>query len=479
VAAPPPLPTRARLPARARLAVGAGRALAAASRATHLGSGSVIGGRLSLALDPDLLAELTTGRQVALVSATNGKTTTTRLLTAAVGADRPVVSNRLGANMPPGHVAALGPAPADATAVLEVDERWLGRVMEATRPTTVLLLNLSRDQLDRSHEVRKIAERWREALAAAPPRRVVANADDPIVAWAAMAAPAVVWVATGTRWRADASGCPQCSSRLRYAEAEPGEHARAAESGEHARAAESGEHARAAESGEHARAAESGEHGEPDAATWSCDACGLARPEPDWWIDGDDAVGPDGTRHHLTLALPGQVNRANATMALAAAVSMGADPARAVPALATITDVAGRYRVAPFAGSRVRLLLAKNPAGWQEAMDMLAPAPAPVVVAINARVADGHDPSWLWDVPFEALAGRLVVATGERRHDLAVRLRYAEVDHEVSETLSASVRAAAAQADDPSAVVDVAANYTAFQDYLAEVGGAPGGGTGG
>lgn len=430
-------PTRPHLPARARVAVGAGRALAGLSRATHLGSGSVIGGRLSLALEPDLLAELTRGREVALVSATNGKTTTTRLLTAALRAERPVVSNQLGANMPPGHVAALGTAPADATAVLEVDERWLGRVMEATRPSTVLLLNLSRDQLDRSHEVRRIAERWREALAATPPGRVVANADDPIVAWAAAAAPEVVWVATGTRWRADASGCPQCSSRLRYTTDDLG------------------------------------------GPTWACDACGLTRHEPDWRTEGDDAVGPDGAHHHLDLALPGQVNRANATMALAAAVAMGADAGRAVPALASITDVAGRYRVASFAGARVRLLLAKNPAGWQEAIDMLAPAPAPVVVAINARVADGHDPSWLWDVPFEALAGRFVVATGERRHDLAVRLRYAEVDHVVAETLAAAVRTASTRAPDPRAVLDVAANYTAFQDYLAEVGAAPAGGADG
>ncbi len=425
------------LPLRARAAVGAGRAVAGLSRATHLGSGSVIGGRLSLAIEPELLAELTRGRDVALVSATNGKTTTTRLLTAALGAQRPVVSNLLGANMPPGHVAALGAAPAGATAVLEVDERWLGRVMEATRPSTVLLLNLSRDQLDRSHEVRKIAERWREALVAGPPARVVANADDPIVAWAAAAAPEVVWVATGTRWRADASGCPQCSSRLRYTSVADGD------------------------------------------TGWTCEGCGLTRPQPDWRVDGDDAVGPDGVRHHLALALPGQVNRANATMALAAATAMGVDPATAAPALASVADVAGRYRVAPFAGARVRLLLAKNPAGWQEAMDMLAPAPAPVVVAINARVADGHDPSWLWDVPFEALAGRFVVATGERRHDLAVRLRYAEVDHVVEGTLAASVRAAAARTTDPSTVIDVAANYTAFQDYLTEVGDAPGAGTDG
>jgi hypothetical protein len=91
---------------------------------------------------------------------------------------------------------------------------------------------------------------------------------------------------------------------------------------------------------------------------------------------------------------------------------------------------------------------------------MLGPAPRPVVAAINARIADGRDPSWLWDVPFERLRGRLVVATGERRLDLAVRLRYAAVDHQVASTLDEAV----ARCGSPR--VDVAANYTAFQGYL-------------
>ena len=390
------------------------------SRATRLGSGSVIGGRASLAIDRHLLAELTAGREVALVSATNGKTTTTRLLTAALGTDRPVVSNALGANMPPGHVAALGSSAA-STAVLEVDERWLGHVLAETRPSTVVLLNLSRDQLDRSHEVRKVAERWREALAAIPPARVVANAEDPLVTWAAAVAPEVVWVATGGGWRADAGGCPACGARLSFP---PG--------------------------------------------GWRCVGCGLARPQPHWRLDGDEVVDPDGGRHHLTLALPGRVNRANAAMALAAATAMGADPVAATCAMGAVHDVAGRYRTVPFAGSRIRLLLAKNPAGWEEALEMLAPPPNPVVVAINARVADGHDPSWLWDVPFEQLRGRFVVATGERRHDLAVRLRYAEVDHTVASGLASAVRAAAGRAP-VGATIDVAANYTAFQDALTEV----------
>src|SRR4051812_28439139 len=99
------------IPLRSKAALLAGRAVAEASKAAHLGSGSVIGGRLSLTLDHDLLATLARGRDVALVSATNGKTTTTHLLaTALAAAGGPVVSNSLGANMPPGIVAALADA---------------------------------------------------------------------------------------------------------------------------------------------------------------------------------------------------------------------------------------------------------------------------------------------------------------------------------------------------------------------------------
>jgi UDP-N-acetylmuramyl tripeptide synthase len=105
--------------------------------------------------------------------------------------------------------------------------------------------------------------------------------------------------------------------------------------------------------------------------------------------------------------------------------------------------------------------MAKNPAGWQEALDILAPAPAPVVAAINARVADGHDPSWLWDVPFERLAGREVVAAGDRALDLAVRLRYAGVDHRVHRGAALDAVRTVESGD-----VDLIGNYTVFSDVL-------------
>jgi UDP-N-acetylmuramyl tripeptide synthase len=144
-------------------------------------------------------------------------------------------------------------------------------------------------------------------------------------------------------------------------------------------------------------------------------------------------------------------------MAMAAARVAGVAPADAVAAAARITHVGGRYQVFDVGTSRARLLLAKNPAGWLEVLDLLRRDSLPVVIGINARAADGRDPSWLWDVPFEGLRGREVVATGERSRDLAVRLAYAEVPHRHVPDMGAAIRSVRG----PD--MYVVANYTAFQ----------------
>lgn len=398
--------------------------MAWASRLVHFGTGSVIGGRVSLLIDPSLLAKLTANRDVAIVSATNGKTTTTKLLSTALSAERPVVSNWLGANMTPGIVAALAASPSAETAVLEVDERWVDSVLRDTNANTVVLLNLSRDQLDRTQEVRKLAERWRQALTATPPRTVIANADDPLVTWAALVAPKVVWIATGQEWTADAAGCPACSGRIDFTDGD-----------------------------------------------WSCSSCNLRRPAIDVSVS-NETIAIDGREFRSPLALPGRVNRVNAAFALAASSEMGVDLTSAFDALDDITEVAGRYRVANINGTTIRLLLAKNPAGWHEALELLEGPTTPLIIAINARIADGHDPSWLWDVDYERVGSRLVIAIGERRHDLAVRFRYGAINHAVAENLDAALALVRASADfDPTVPVDVASNYTAFQDHLERVGG--------
>jgi UDP-N-acetylmuramyl tripeptide synthase len=399
---------------RTRAAAGLGALAAAASRRLGRGDGSVIGGRVVLALDPKALGGLAAGRAVAMVSGTNGKTTTTRLLTEALATRGAVVTNAAGANLPSGLVSTLSQAPPGAPAVLEVDERYVPTLAPVLRPVTLALLNLSRDQLDRFGEVRSLAAAWRAAVAGLDGAHVVANADDPLVAWAARPAAAVTWVAAGQAWTEDSVGCPACSGPI---------------------------------------VREDG--------SWSCASCGLRRPEPDLWLDGPTLHARDGGATDLTLALPGRWNLANAAMAVGAAMAMGVTMDTAASAMRHTADVAGRYRTVTVGDVRARLLLAKNPAGWSATFSLLAPPPTPVVVGINARVADGRDTSWLWDVPFERLAGRPVVAAGERCHDIAVRLRYAGVEHVTRRDLRDAIRAAGA----PD--VEVTANYTAFQQLLA------------
>lgn len=374
---------------------------------------------MTLAVDPRALERLGEGQVVALVTGTNGKTTTTRLLTAALSTRGPVTTNAAGANLVSGLVSALARHSSGTAAVLEVDEGLLPRAVTAVHPAAVLLLNLSRDQLDRIGEVRMHAEKWRAALDRSEATHIVANVDDPLVTWAARRAHHITWVGTGQHWRLDAASCPECGARILW--------------------------------------------DQPAAGMWACSACDLRRPDPDLWLDRDTLVLADGRHLTVRLVLPGWANRANAAMAVAGAIALGADAEMSLRAMADVADVAGRYQVVTVGDVRARLLLAKNPAGWAEALDLLRPAPLPIVVGINARIQDGRDPSWLWDVPFERLRDRFVVATGERGRDLAVRLHYAEVDHEfVPDELDAIRRAAARS---PSRDVDVAANYSSFQDF--------------
>jgi UDP-N-acetylmuramyl tripeptide synthase len=163
--------------------------------------------------------------------------------------------------------------------------------------------------------------------------------------------------------------------------------------------------------------------------------------------------------------MPGRSNRANAVLAVAAAAHLGVGVDSALAAIRLLESISGRYARGTVGAVPVRLLLAKNPAGWQEMLEQTASAagpgtPSPLVLTLNARLADGKDTSWIWDVPFEKLADRVVWAAGERATDLALRLRYAGVQCRYTPEPLAAVAEAAAYAE--GRVVDVLANYTAF-----------------
>ncbi|HEY1824615.1 MAG TPA: MurT ligase domain-containing protein [Acidimicrobiales bacterium] len=396
--------TRA-LSLRDALAVRVVRAVNFVSRTTRGGSGTVIGGRVGLALSPRLLEVLTASRSVVLVSGTNGKTTTTAMIAAGWGAK--VASNETGSNMPPGHVAALV-ASQDSAAALEVDEAWLEHVMAATRPSVVVLLNLSRDQLDRANEVRQLAERWRAALSSQKDVTVVANANDPLVVYAAELASDVAWCDVPSPWNADAASCPHCTLPLVFR----------------------------------------------DGSWWS--ECGFAKPT-ELATTLDEELVVRGTPMALDLLLPGEFNKANAALALTALSYFGVDLGRAIARVNRLSSVAGRFSLRSWRGHVLRLLLAKNPAGFAAMLGTIPDDGSDVWLSINARVADGRDPSWLYDVPFERLSGHRVYCFGERRLDAATRLDYAGVEYEV-----VSDEALLPSSPQP---VHLLANYTAFQEW--------------
>ncbi|MBV0918124.1 Mur ligase family protein [Mycobacteroides chelonae] len=401
---------------RGRIALAAGSAARWASRVSGRGAGSMIGGLVALKLDGGILAELGVGRRTAIVTGTNGKSTTTRMLTAALATTGPVATNTEGSNMDAGLVAALAGTRDAELAVLEVDEMHVPHVADAIRPAVIVLLNLSRDQLDRVGEINNIERTLRKGLSRHRDAVIVANCDDVLMTSAAYDNPNVVWVAAGGGWAGDSVSCPR-----------------------------------------------SGELIVRDGNHWHSTGTDFSRPDPDWWFDDDRIYGPSGISLPMSLTLPGTANRGNATLAVAGAVELGARPGPAVDAVSAVDQVAGRYRSIDLGDHTVRLLLAKNPAGWQEALSMVDTDADGLVIAVNGQVPDGEDLSWLWDVNFEHFACDNpqttvppVVASGERGTDLAVRLTYASVTHTLHHDPVQAIRAC------PSGKVDVIANYTAF-----------------
>ena len=392
----------------------------------------MIGGKVALKLAPNLLADLAAHRRSAVVSGTNGKSTTTRLLRAALFAIGEVASNTNGDNMTPGITTALMRSHAPLAA-LEVDEMHMPVVSRFVNPQAIVLLNLSRDQLDRVGEIGAVERRLRKAVNEHPDSIVIANCDDPLIASAAWDSPNVPWVAAGHAWMGDSTAFPRGG-----------------------RVIHSDDSWRVVP-----LTSVSGEEGLEK----------YQRPEPMWWLEDEDlsdaahpaavACRKDGLRIPLRLSLPGRANLSNALEALAAAVAMGVDPQAACRAMSQVEEVAGRYSTYEIHGRLARLMLAKNPAGWQEAMYMIDPAVDQVIVAVNGQVADGQDLSWLWDVDFSVLGApaRKVYACGERGADLAVRLEYAGVHCELFPLPMEALRACT------PGRVEILLNYTALRDF--------------
>ncbi len=377
------------------------------SRAAGRGGGTTLPGKLLWKVDPGaidaLAARLPAG--VAVVSATNGKTTTSAMLASILGARYRLAWNNSGANLASGVASTLLSATDADLGLLEVDEFALPELMRRTRPRVVSLGNLFRDQLDRYGELEHIAERWRAAVAALPPAStLIVNADDPLVAELAEGRTRSLrfgvddprLARSSLQHAADSKYCVRCGAPYLYAAAYVGH-----------------------------------------LGDYRCPSCGHARPPLDLAarsidlhaLDASefDLVTPAGTVR-VRLPLPGLYNVYNALAAAATALTLDASLDEIVAGLGTFTAAFGRFERIEAGDKRILMLLIKNPAGANEAVRTLEEGgvPATLVIALNDRIADGRDVSWIWDVDFEPLLERAerIVASGERAAELALRFTY-------------------------------------------------------
>ena len=409
--------------ARTRAAVLAGKLARQATRSAGRGGTAVPGllaERVAPEIVPQLAAELETS---VLVTGTNGKTTTARMLAGILADDgRPLVHNRAGSNLIRGIAAALveaagplGGLPAGSTGVFETDEATIPRAAALIRPRALVITNLMRDQLDRYGEIEAVRGRWVEAIRALDRSSVlVLNADDPSVATLAEHAPGPVVL----------FGIEDADAALP-----------AGADAEHAVDALWDTTSGADFIYERRFYAHLGH--------WHCPGVGRRRPTPGFAARAIDSNDPDAISfdlaegqdalHALRVRLPlvGLYNVYNALAATAAARVLEVPFDVATAALRRVEPAFGRQEELVVDGHTVRVLLGKNPAGMNEALRTLqrsgAGSPLHLLVLLNDRIADGTDVSWIWDTDWESLGSltQSVAVGGTRSADMALRLAYA------------------------------------------------------
>ena len=391
------------------LEIGLARAAAGLSRLAGDGGGTTLPGKLLWKLDPGavdrLAARLPEGS--ALISATNGKTTTAAMVASILGGSRRLAHNRAGANLVSGVASALVAARDAELGLFEVDEAALPEVARRVRPRALSLGNLFRDQLDRYGELELLAERWRTmARELAEATVLVANADDPQLSDIASERAPEARVVFGLddprhaspqlQHAADSKWCVRCGTPYEYA------------------------------------AAYIGHLGD-----FRCPSCGHARLPLDVLaraieLNGLESVSfelvaPEGVRE-VELRVPGLYNVYNALAAAVLARALGASLDGIQAGLQGFSAAFGRFERIAVGDRSLLVLLIKNPAGANEVVRTLVAAGAPplLLIALNDAIADGRDVSWIWDVDFEPLLAGFdrLVATGERAAELAVRCKY-------------------------------------------------------
>jgi UDP-N-acetylmuramyl tripeptide synthase len=450
--------------------VAAGKAVTRFSRGLGLGAGSNFPGRVILRLYPrapeDMASLLTRG--CVLVTGTNGKTTTSNLLAGMLrqGEVQPV-HNRVGANLMSGITAALAQAsdrggrPQGDIGLFEVDEATLPAAVSRLKPRLVIITNLFRDQLDRYGELETLAAKIDGALNQLDQESLVLlNADDPLIASLGEGTKAHIYYygiefegvgEPGLRHAADSKHCRVCGTPLVFT------------------------------------ANYFGHMGK-----YRCPNCGASRPSTDFSAQGIELEGTRGSRISLStpdwrgemfLGLPGLYNVHNLLAALGGAQLLGLSKGDIKRGVEEYSTAFGRGERIPLQGRTIFLVLSKNPTGFNEVIRTVESEGTGLVViaALNDRIADGRDVSWIWDVDFEDLAPlpRFLVTTGTRCEDMALRLKYAGLDTSkivVEGDLARAVQAAVEHSQEGETIYALT-TYTATLDLrrlLTRMGAAPG-----
>lgn len=398
------------------LEIAAARGVAALSRGVGAGGGTTIPGKLLALLDPGAVDRLASRLPAgaAVVSATNGKTTTAAMVAEILRPRFRLAHNAAGANLVSGVASALLANNAAELGLFEVDEGALPELLRRLQPRALCLGNLFRDQLDRYGELELVAERWRAAVADLPEgTQLVFNADDPQLAGIGESRPESVAfglddprLARPTlQHAADSKYCIRCGAPYEYAAAYVGH------------------------LGDYR--CPNGHHARPPLgiAAREIELHGLERAS---FL----LVTPEGSRR-IALPLPGLYNVYNAVAAAALARALGAGLEEIGNGLERFSAAFGRFERIDIGDKRLLLLLIKNPAGANEAIRTLVDGGTSrvLVAALNDEIADGRDVSWIWDVDFEPLLPGLerLVASGGRAAELALRFRYGGLDESAIE----------------------------------------------
>ena len=409
------------------MAVAGARAGRLAVRMAHH-DGTSLPGMLAERIDRSVVGGLAAdlGR-VVIVVGTNGKTTTSRLtarILESVDGAAPI-ANRSGANLRQGLASTLLAQaasnghlrPAGRSAVFEVDELALERVIDDIPPTVLVILNLFRDQLDRFGEVELVVERWRSTLRRLPSSTIIVScADDPRVDALA--------VASGHRL-----------IRFGLMGDEPGQapsNALVTKPGDAPEAALDPISCPVCRSALNTNWRSIGHLGD-----WACPLGHVRRSPPEIAVRAAPAAWPDPTvitiegrfgRMTARIHLAGLAAAYDAGAAVAAAVALGIEPGTAIAALDGATPAFGRLEEAWIGRRRIVLALVKNPASMTESAEVaVAMAPDGLLLGLSDEPADGRDVSWIWDVDLRRLSAvPLIGLTGTRRDDMGLRLKYSD-----------------------------------------------------